>query len=66
VDDKVYFGCTVGRVTNRIKNGCFQLDNIVYQLEKNENGKHHLHDVGYLRSGFAFFLNIFAQGHFPS
>jgi aldose 1-epimerase len=45
VDDKYYFGCTVGRVTNRIRNGCFQLDGIVYQLEKNDNGKHHLHGV---------------------
>ncbi len=23
-------------------------------------------DVGYLRSGFEYFLNGFAQGHFPS
>ncbi len=45
MDDKYCFGCTVGRVTNRIKNGCFQLDGIVYQLEKNDNGKHHLHGV---------------------
>ncbi len=45
MDDKYCFGCTVGRVTNRIKNGCFQLDGIVYQLEKNDGGKHHLHGV---------------------
>ncbi len=45
MDDKYYFGCTVGRVTNRIKNGRFELDGIVYQLEKNDNGKHHLHGV---------------------
>ncbi|CAF1078503.1 unnamed protein product [Adineta steineri] len=45
IDDKCYFGCTVGRVTNRIKNGYFQLDGIDYQLEKNDNAKHHLHGV---------------------
>lgn len=45
VDDKCYFGCTVGRVTNRIKNGYFQLDGQGYQLEKNDHGKHHLHGV---------------------
>jgi aldose 1-epimerase len=45
VNDKYYFGCTVGRVTNRIKNGRFQLDGIVYELEKNDNGKHYLHGV---------------------
>jgi len=45
IDDKCYFGCTVGRVTNRIKNARFQLDGIEYQLEKNDQGKHHLHGV---------------------
>ncbi|CAF1235372.1 unnamed protein product [Adineta ricciae] len=45
IDDKCYFGCTVGRVTNRIKNGYFQLDGHEYQLEKNDHGKHHLHGV---------------------
>lgn len=45
IDDPYYFGCTVGRVTNRIKNGRFQLDGVDYQLEKNDQGKHHLHGV---------------------
>lgn len=45
IDDKSSIGCTVGRVTNRIKNASFQLDGINYQLEKNERGKHHLHGV---------------------
>jgi aldose 1-epimerase len=45
VDDKHCIGCVVGRVTNRIKNGNFELDGITYQLEKNDGGKHHLHGV---------------------
>ncbi len=45
MNDKYCFGCTVGRVTNRIKNGSFQLDGIGYQLEKNDQEKHHLHGV---------------------
>ncbi|UJR36552.1 hypothetical protein I4U23_029272 [Adineta vaga] len=45
IDDKYYFGCTVGRVTNRIKNGYFQLDGLEYQLEKNDSSTHHLHGV---------------------
>jgi len=45
VDDKCYFGCTVGRVCNRIKNGSFELDGQTYQLAKNDGGKHHLHGV---------------------
>jgi len=46
VDDKCFFGCTVGRVTNRIKNGRFELDGTVYELEKNDSTKkHHLHGV---------------------
>jgi len=42
----VFFGCTVGRVTNRIKNGRFELDGTVHELEKNDSTKkHHLHGV---------------------
>ena len=46
VDDTCFFGCTVGRVTNRIKNAQFELDGKVYELEKNDGTKkHHLHGV---------------------
>ena len=46
VDDTCYFGCTVGRVTNRIKDARFELDGQVYQLGKNDGTKkHHLHGV---------------------
>lgn len=37
-----YFGCTTGRVCNRIANGTFALDGYTYRLAKN-NGAHHLH-----------------------
>tara|TARA_R110002072_G_scaffold228234_4_gene385075 strand:- start:19713 stop:20837 length:1125 start_codon:yes stop_codon:yes gene_type:complete len=44
-DDNQYFGCTTGRVCNRIKNGTFRLDGYDYVLEKN-NGPNHLHGGG--------------------
>lgn len=37
-----YFGCIVGRVANRIRNGLFTLDGTEYALDCN-NGAHHLH-----------------------
>jgi aldose 1-epimerase len=37
-----YFGCTTGRVCNRIANGTFALDGYTYHLATN-NGPHHLH-----------------------
>lgn len=37
-----YYGCTVGRVANRIKEGKFSLEGKDYQLEIN-NGPNHLH-----------------------
>lgn len=36
-----YFGCTIGRVANRIPNGKFILNNETYQLALND--RHHLH-----------------------
>jgi len=41
-DDSPYFGCTVGRVANRIANGRFELGGVEYTLATN-NGRHHLH-----------------------
>lgn len=42
IADSPYFGAIVGRVAGRIKEGTFQLDNQIYNLNKNE-GKNHLH-----------------------
>jgi aldose 1-epimerase len=49
VKDESYFGATIGRFANRIKDGQFSIEDQEYQLTKNENGKNHLHG-GY--SGF--------------
>ncbi len=42
-DHSPYFGSTVGRVANRIRDGRFVIKDRVYQLEKNEKGINHLH-----------------------
>jgi aldose 1-epimerase len=39
---QLYFGCTVGRVTNRIRDASFKLGETGYRLAAN-NGPHHLH-----------------------
>lgn len=40
--DNCYFGATIGRIGNRIRNAAFTLNGRQYQLAKN-NGEHHLH-----------------------
>lgn len=42
INDKSYFGCTVGRFANRIANAEFKLDGREYKLAAN-NGKNHIH-----------------------
>jgi aldose 1-epimerase len=44
-DGNQYFGCTTGRVCNRIANGTFQLEGYDYVLKKN-NEPNHLHGGG--------------------
>jgi aldose 1-epimerase len=41
--DNQYFGCTTGRVCNRIAKGQFTLDGQTYQLALNDGGVNHLH-----------------------
>lgn len=38
-----YMGAIVGRYANRIGHGRFTLDGATYALDRNENGRHHLH-----------------------
>ncbi len=38
-----FFGATVGRNANRTGNGAFPLNGNLYQLDKNDGGKHNLH-----------------------
>ncbi len=42
-ENPAYFGCTTGRVANRIAGGKFSLNGQAYQLATNLDGKHHLH-----------------------
>lgn len=43
LQEKYYFGATIGRFANRIAGGLFHLDDIEYHLSCNENGLNHLH-----------------------
>lgn len=42
-NDICYFGSTIGRNSNRVKNASFFLNGITYNLDKNEKGKNNLH-----------------------
>lgn len=42
-NDVCYFGSTVGRNSNRVKNASFNLNGITYNLDKNEREKNNLH-----------------------
>ena len=42
-NDNCYFGSTIGRNSNRVKNASFSLNGITYNLDKNEREKNNLH-----------------------
>ena len=42
-NDICYFGSTIGRNSNRVKNATFSLNGILYFLDKNEREKNNLH-----------------------
>lgn len=42
-NDICYFGSTIGRNSNRVKNSTFNLNGITYNLDKNERDKNNLH-----------------------
>lgn len=42
-NDVCYFGSTVGRNSNRVKNASFILNDVTYNLDKNERNKNNLH-----------------------
>lgn len=42
-NDCCYFGSTVGRNSNRVKNASFKLNDSIYNLDKNERNKNNLH-----------------------
>lgn len=41
--DSPYFGAIAGRCANRIGEGRFEIDGQPYQVDRNFNGRHHLH-----------------------
>ena len=59
IENHMYYGTVVGRVGNRIMDGKFELNDQVYQLEKNNNGLAHLHGgtVGWGRKIWNFIEN---------
>lgn len=42
-NDICYFGSTIGRNSNRVKNASFMLNDVTYNLDKNERKKNNLH-----------------------
>lgn len=42
-ESTTYFGATIGRNANRVRNAAFTMDGVVYRLDANDNGVNNLH-----------------------
>ncbi len=61
--DSPYFGATVGRFANRIRDGHLELDGQSYQLDTNDGGRHTLHGGADGLAGHLWEIDEVADGH---
>ncbi|WP_299424310.1 aldose epimerase family protein [uncultured Shimia sp.] len=58
-----YFGATVGRFANRIRDGHLELDGRSYQLDTNDGGRHTLHGGAEGLGGHLWEIDTAAEDH---